>query len=91
MEQARRADSVLLVHVPADRGRVYLISLPRDLEVSVPGHGTDKLNAAFLFGAGSDQSDLERGYDLTRRVVGLREDRLAQWAAQNPDRVERVR
>ncbi|MFG3703121.1 LCP family protein [Micromonospora sp. NPDC047670] len=69
-DQARRADSVLLVHVPADRGRVYLISLPRDLEVPIPGHGTDKLNAAFLLGAGSDQPDLERGYDLTRRVVG---------------------
>jgi LCP family protein required for cell wall assembly len=69
-EQARRADSVLLVHVPADRSRVYLVSLPRDLEVPIPGHGTDKLNAAFAFGAGSGPPDLERGYDLTRRVVG---------------------
>ncbi|MEK8108733.1 hypothetical protein NKG94_35085 [Micromonospora sp. M12] len=35
----RLADSVLLVHIPADRSRPYLVSLPRDLEVSVPGRG----------------------------------------------------
>ncbi|MEV0878179.1 LCP family protein [Micromonospora echinofusca] len=65
----RLADSVLLVHIPADRSRPYLISLPRDLAVSIPGHGTDKLNAAFLHGAGEPRPDLGRGYELTRRVV----------------------
>ncbi|WP_410810480.1 LCP family protein [Micromonospora sp. 067-2] len=65
------ADSVLLLHIPADRSRPYLISLPRDLEVPIPGHGTDKLNAAFLLGASanSDRTDLTRGYELTRRTV----------------------
>ena len=63
------ADSVLLVHIPADRSRPYLISLPRDLEVPIPGHGTDKLNAAFVFGAGHGRPDLTRGYELTRRTV----------------------
>ncbi|SCL59304.1 transcriptional attenuator, LytR family [Micromonospora citrea] len=68
-EDGRRADSVLLVHVPADRSQVYLVSLPRDVEVPIPGHGTDKLNVAFPLGAGGT-SDPSRGYDLTRRVVG---------------------
>ncbi|WBB65622.1 LCP family protein [Micromonospora sp. WMMD812] len=63
------ADSVLLVHVPADRSRPYLISLPRDLEVDIPGHQRDKLNAAFAFGAGPGRPDLSRGYELTRRAV----------------------
>ncbi|MEV1142600.1 LCP family protein [Micromonospora sp. NPDC049799] len=63
------ADSVLLLHVPADRSRPYLISLPRDLAVPIPGHGTDKLNAAFVFGAGDGRPDLAKGYDLTRRTV----------------------
>ncbi|MCL7460638.1 LCP family protein [Micromonospora sp. MSM11] len=65
----RLADSVLLVHIPADRSRPYLISLPRDLAVAIPGHGTDKLNAAFLHGAGEPRPDLTGGYELTRRVV----------------------
>ncbi|WP_243706407.1 LCP family protein [Micromonospora sp. KC721] len=68
-QPVRRADSVLLVHVPADRSRAYLISLPRDLEVPIPGHGTDKLSAAFAFGAGVDRPDLSRGYELTSRTV----------------------
>ncbi|MFG1886605.1 LCP family protein [Micromonospora sp. NPDC049051] len=68
-EPARMADSVLLLHVPADRSRPYLISLPRDLTVPIPGHGTDKLTAAFGYGAGAGRPDLKRGYELTRRVV----------------------
>ncbi|MFI6237817.1 LCP family protein [Micromonospora sp. NPDC050784] len=63
----RLADSVLLVHIPADRSRPYLISLPRDLEVSIPGRGTEKLNSAFY--SGKPRPDLDAGYDLTRRVV----------------------
>ncbi|MBQ1036198.1 LCP family protein [Micromonospora sp. C81] len=63
------ADSVLLLHIPADRSRPYLVSLPRDLKVPIPGHGTDKLNAAFPFGAGHSPPDLTKGYELTRQTV----------------------
>ncbi|TDC33096.1 LytR family transcriptional regulator [Micromonospora sp. 15K316] len=63
------ADSVLIVHIPADRSRPYLISLPRDLEVDIPGLHRDKLNAAFAYGAGPEHPDRSKGYDLTRRVV----------------------
>lgn len=66
---ARRADSLLLVHVPADRSRLYLVSLPRDLYVPVPGVGTTKLNSSFAYGSHPAKGDLTRGYDLTRRVV----------------------
>ena len=41
----RLADSVLLVHIPADRSRPYLISLPRDLGVSIPGRGSTSSTA----------------------------------------------
>jgi LCP family protein required for cell wall assembly len=65
-----RADSVLLLHIPADRSRPYLISVPRDLELPIPSYGTDKVNAAFAFGArGHSRSDLTGGYELTRRTV----------------------
>jgi LCP family protein required for cell wall assembly len=65
----RRADSVLLVHIPADRSRLYLVSLPRDLLVPIPGRGTDKLNASFSFGTGPAGTDLAAGYRATRQVV----------------------
>jgi LCP family protein required for cell wall assembly len=40
----------MLVHLPADRGRAYLVSFPRDAWVPIRGHGNAKLNAAFSFG-----------------------------------------
>ncbi len=45
-----RSDTLILVH--ADPGENYLsiLSLPRDLRVEIPGHGTQKLNAAYALG-----------------------------------------
>ncbi|MEV8374839.1 LCP family protein [Kribbella sp. NPDC056861] len=45
----QRTDSILLLHVP-ESGPTALISLPRDSYVPIPGHGKNKLNAAFAFG-----------------------------------------
>ena len=47
---ASRSDVLILGHISSDRRSVYLISLPRDLYVAVPGHGKNKINAAFAFG-----------------------------------------
>jgi LCP family protein required for cell wall assembly len=47
---AQRADTIMLVHLPADRDRAYLVSFPRDAWVPIQGHGNAKLNAAFSFG-----------------------------------------
>jgi LCP family protein required for cell wall assembly len=43
-----RADSIMLVH--AALGSVRKLSIPRDIEVQVPGHGTNKVNAAYALG-----------------------------------------
>lgn len=45
-----RSDVIVLVHVDSDRGHVYLVHFPRDLYVDVPGHGKDKINAAYAYG-----------------------------------------
>ncbi|PFG17474.1 LytR family transcriptional attenuator [Propionicimonas paludicola] len=45
-----RSDVLILGHISADRRSVYLMSLPRDLYVPIPGHGKNKINAAFAFG-----------------------------------------
>lgn len=46
----QRADALMLVHIPADRTKVYSISLMRDLWVGIKDHGHAKINAALAFG-----------------------------------------
>ena len=38
------------MHVTQDRTKVHLIHFPRDLCVPIPGHGKDKINAAYAYG-----------------------------------------
>ena len=45
-----RSDTILLLHVPANGTRPTLVSLPRDSYVPIPGHGHNKLNAAYAIG-----------------------------------------
>jgi len=49
-EVGQRTDTIMLMHVPASGGPTALISLPRDSYVPIPGHGRNKINAAFSFG-----------------------------------------
>ncbi len=44
------ADTIMLVHVPADRQQVYLVSFTRDMWVDIPGLGQGKINSAFSRG-----------------------------------------
>jgi LCP family protein required for cell wall assembly len=46
----RRTDTMMLLHIPRGTGKPVLISLPRDSYVPIPGHGRNKLNAAYAFG-----------------------------------------
>jgi LCP family protein required for cell wall assembly len=45
-----RSDTILLLHAPANGTRPTLVSLPRDSYVPIPGHGYNKLNAAYALG-----------------------------------------
>jgi polyisoprenyl-teichoic acid--peptidoglycan teichoic acid transferase len=40
----------MVMHLAADRKSAYMISFPRDMYVPIPGHGKNKINAAFAFG-----------------------------------------
>jgi LCP family protein required for cell wall assembly len=44
-----RSDTILLLRVDPGKG-VAMMSLPRDLKVDIPGHGTNKINAAYEIG-----------------------------------------
>jgi LCP family protein required for cell wall assembly len=43
-----RADTIMLVHTAL--GSVRKLSIPRDIEANIPGHGTQKINAAYALG-----------------------------------------
>jgi LCP family protein required for cell wall assembly len=45
-----RSDTMILVRLDPHKGATAMMSLPRDLLVDIPGHGRQKLNAAFAFG-----------------------------------------
>lgn len=68
----RRTDTIMLLHVPDGDGPVALVSIPRDSYVAIPGHGKNKINAAYSFG----------GPDLLARTVeqatGVRVDGYAE-------------
>ena len=46
----QRADTLMLVHVPADRRSVHVISIMRDLWVNIPGYGGAKINTSLEVG-----------------------------------------
>ena len=45
-----RSDAILVVRIDPERRRVAVLSLPRDLWAPIPGHGRNRLNAAYLWG-----------------------------------------
>lgn len=46
----QRADTLMLLHIPADRASIYTVSILRDLWVDIPGHGQSKINSALTYG-----------------------------------------
>ncbi|SBV29918.1 transcriptional attenuator, LytR family [Micromonospora krabiensis] len=72
------ADSIMVLHVPAEMDRAYLFSMPRDLYVDIPafppahfrGERT-KLNAAMSFGSQipGKNPDAARGFELLSKTV----------------------
>lgn len=66
-----RSDSIMVVHLNNARDKAYVISFPRDLYVKIPGHGKNKINAAYSFGGAKlTVSTLEE-------LLGVRMDHLA--------------
>ncbi|WP_228373656.1 LCP family protein [Demequina soli] len=47
--QGARTDTIMVLHKP-EHGPTALISIPRDSYVEIPGHGYNKINAAFSWG-----------------------------------------
>jgi LCP family protein required for cell wall assembly len=75
-------DSIIIVHVPATHDQAYMISIPRDTQVTIPPFpannylgGLDKINAAFTFASekGGKRDDTpagrQRGTNLVARTL----------------------
>jgi LCP family protein required for cell wall assembly len=45
-----RSDTIMLVRLNPEKGATAIMSLPRDLKVHIPGHGVEKINAAYEYG-----------------------------------------
>ena len=54
-----RSDTLMLIRLDPKQNATTVLSIPRDLRVTIPGHGMDKINAAYG----------EGGLDLTTRTV----------------------
>lgn len=50
---AYRTDSMILARIDPKEKEATLISIPRDTQVTIDGHGTQKINAAYAFGGPS--------------------------------------
>lgn len=49
-DEPPRSDTMILVSIDPVGKRVGMLSIPRDLWVTIPGHGPDKINAAYPLG-----------------------------------------
>jgi LCP family protein required for cell wall assembly len=49
-DSAFRTDTVVIARIDPQQKKVWMISIPRDTRVLIPGHGYQKINAAHAFG-----------------------------------------
>lgn len=71
-EDQGRSDVLVLAHLNAARDKVYLVSFPRDMYVEIPGHGSNKINAAYAFGGSAlTVRTLESLLDVSAEHVAL--------------------
>ncbi len=45
-----RSDTIMLIHLDPHAAATTVLSIPRDLKIDIPGHGPDKINAAYSLG-----------------------------------------
>jgi polyisoprenyl-teichoic acid--peptidoglycan teichoic acid transferase len=48
--EGTRSDTMLLLSIDQDNKGANILSIPRDLWIKIPGHGNNRINAAYSFG-----------------------------------------
>jgi LCP family protein required for cell wall assembly len=91
-----RSDSILLVRVDPARNRIMQLSIPRDLRVTIPGHGDDRINAAYTLGGPAlaiktvqNLTGMEINHVVLVDFSGFREvvDALGGVTIDNPEKI----
>ncbi|HLD31303.1 MAG TPA: LCP family protein [Patescibacteria group bacterium] len=59
-------DTMIIASVKPSTGQVAMISIPRDLGVKIPGHGTKKINHANAYG---ESEETGSGPELAKQVI----------------------
>lgn len=67
----QRSDTIMVVHIPADRESVQVMSIMRDNWVPIEGHGEAKINAALSFGG------MPLAVQTVESIIGARIDHVA--------------
>lgn len=68
--QDGRSDTIILVHLPADREEVFFVSIMRDSWVDIPGVGDAKINAAMAYGG------VPLAVETVESLIGTRVDEV---------------
>jgi LCP family protein required for cell wall assembly len=58
-----RTDTIMILHIAPWGKKDLLISIPRDTKVNLPDHGTNKINAAYVYGG--EEMLVNEIYELT--------------------------
>ena len=73
-----RSDTSMLVRIDPKRHLVSLLSFPRDLWVTIPGFGQDRLNAAYSDGAQlAGSSPTKLALETVKQLTGLKVNYVA--------------
>jgi LCP family protein required for cell wall assembly len=60
-----RSDTLMVVRLDPQTGSISMLSIPRDLMVTIPGYGSNKINAAYSFGGA------QLSLQVVRRLLGI--------------------
>ncbi|NLE43450.1 MAG: LCP family protein [Chloroflexi bacterium] len=64
-------DTLMLVQIDPAARRVAVLSIPRDLYVGIPGHGTGRINSAYALGMNNGGSGLVLARETVSDTLGL--------------------
>ncbi|WP_181397199.1 LCP family protein [Cryobacterium arcticum] len=67
----QRSDTIVIVHIPADRQQLSVMSIPRDSWLEIPGYGEAKINAALSYGG------VPLAVQTVEGLIGARIDHVA--------------
>jgi LCP family protein required for cell wall assembly len=60
----QRSDTIMIAHIDPDHETGMMVSIPRDLWVDIPGHGSAKINAAFNGGPQRVAETVKQNFDI---------------------------